>query len=74
MRFARDTEQAARAHRALDRLYELFTAEGFLPYRLDIEHSDWAGRLTPGVGARAFARRLKDAVDPHRVIAAGRYA
>lgn len=74
MRFARDTEQAARAHRALDRLYDLFTAEGFLPYRLDIEHGDRAGRLTPGVGARAFARRLKDAVDPHRVIAAGRYA
>ncbi|WP_371572177.1 FAD-binding oxidoreductase [Streptomyces sp. NBC_01314] len=74
MGFARDAEQAARAHGALERLYELFTAEGFVPYRLDIEHSGWAGRLTPGVGARAFARRLKDAVDPHHVIAAGRYA
>ncbi|MET7451347.1 FAD-binding oxidoreductase [Streptomyces sp. NPDC005574] len=74
MRFARDDEEAARAHRALDRLYELFTAEGFIPYRLDVEHTEWAGRLAAGTGARAFARRLKDAVDPHHVIAAGRYA
>lgn len=74
MKFARDGEEAERAHRALDRLYELFTGEGFIPYRLDIEHTDWAGRLPAGTGARAFARRLKDAVDPHHVIAAGRYA
>ncbi|MFC7994100.1 FAD-binding oxidoreductase [Streptomyces pilosus] len=77
MRFARDARdggEAERAHRALDRLYELFTGEGFIPYRLDIDHTDWAGRLPAGTGARAFARRLKDAVDPHHVIAAGRYA
>ncbi|WP_063756564.1 MULTISPECIES: FAD-binding oxidoreductase [Streptomyces] len=74
MRFARDGEEAERAHRALDRLYELFAGEGFLPYRLDVDHAGWAGRLPAGAGARAFARRLKDAVDPHHVIAAGRYA
>ncbi|MGC9542886.1 FAD-binding oxidoreductase [Streptomyces sp. UG1] len=74
MKFARDGEEAERAHRALDRLYELFTAEGFIPYRLDIEHTEWADRLAAGTGARSFARRLKDAVDPHHVIAPGRYA
>jgi 4-cresol dehydrogenase (hydroxylating) flavoprotein subunit len=74
MRFTREGDEAERAHRALDRLYELFTAEGFIPYRLDIGHTGWADRLAPGTGARAFARRLKDAVDPFHVIAAGRYA
>lgn len=70
----RDGGEAERAHRALDRLYELFTGEGFIPYRLDIDHTHWADLLPAGTGARAFARRLKDAVDPHHVIAAGRYA
>ncbi|MBQ0827175.1 FAD-binding oxidoreductase [Streptomyces tagetis] len=74
MRFPRTETEADRAHRTLDRLYELFTAEGFLPYRLDIEHTEWADRLTPGTGARDFARFLKTAVDPHRIIAPGRYA
>ncbi|MBH5134801.1 FAD-dependent oxidoreductase [Streptomyces sp. HB-N217] len=74
MKFPRGGEEADNAHLALDRLYELFATEGFIPYRLDIEHTDWADRLAPDTGARAFARRLKDAVDPHRVIAPGRYA
>ncbi|MER5431813.1 FAD-binding oxidoreductase [Streptomyces sp. NPDC002588] len=74
MKFARADDEAERAHRALDRLHELFVAEGFIPYRLGIEHADWADRLSAGTGARAFARLLKDAVDPHHVIAPGRYA
>ncbi|MFK4149098.1 FAD-binding oxidoreductase [Streptomyces sp. NPDC004065] len=75
MRFARADEAAvANAHRALDRLYALFTAEGFIPYRLDVEHTEWTGRLTPGTGERALARRLKDLLDPRQVIAPGRYA
>ncbi|MEU6807608.1 FAD-binding oxidoreductase [Streptomyces sp. NPDC046831] len=74
MKFARDGEECERAHRALERLYELFAAEGFIPYRLDIEHTEWADRLAAGTGARSFARRLKNAVDPHHVIAPGRYA
>ncbi|MEU0032254.1 FAD-binding oxidoreductase [Streptomyces sp. NPDC006335] len=74
MKFARQGEEVERAHRALDRLYELFVAEGFIPYRLDIEHTEWADRLAPDAGARSFARHLKDAVDPHHVIAPGRYA
>ncbi|GAA4800610.1 FAD-binding oxidoreductase [Streptomyces ziwulingensis] len=74
MRFARRGDEADAAHLALDRLYELFATEGFIPYRLDIDHTDWADRLAPDAGARAFARRLKDAVDPRHVIAPGRYA
>ncbi|MFE0275571.1 FAD-binding oxidoreductase [Streptomyces sp. NPDC058992] len=75
IRFDRDDDAAVeRAHRALDRLHELFAAAGFAPYRLGIEHIDWADRLAPDPGARALARRLKELLDPHRAIAPGRYA
>ncbi|MCS0602955.1 FAD-binding protein [Streptomyces sp. LP11] len=72
LRFPREGTGPRQAHAALDRLYELFGAAGYLPYRLDVDHGDWAGRLTDP-GALALTRRLRDAVDPHRVIAPGRY-
>jgi 4-cresol dehydrogenase (hydroxylating) flavoprotein subunit len=73
MKFARDGEAPQRAHRALDLLHELFTDAGFVPYRLDVDHADWAHRLTPDPRERALARRLKHTLDPRSVIAAGRY-
>jgi 4-cresol dehydrogenase (hydroxylating) len=72
MRFAPSHEQAA--HHTLDLLYELFTAEGFPPYRLDVDHSDWIDRLSPDPAARRFVRRLKETVDPNNVLAPGRYS
>jgi 4-cresol dehydrogenase (hydroxylating) len=72
MKFDRGS-QAGPAHRALDLLYERFTAAGFLPYRLDVDHHDWIDRCDHDPAARAFVRRLKEMVDPASVIAPGRY-
>ncbi|MFE1958624.1 FAD-binding oxidoreductase [Streptomyces sp. NPDC059479] len=73
-RFPRTSEDAARAHRALDRAYSLFSQAGFIPYRLDADHQAWADELSPDATAREFARRLKQLIDPQAVIAPGRYA
>ncbi|BFU45570.1 FAD-binding oxidoreductase [Krasilnikovia sp. MM14-A1004] len=69
IRFTREPAEAGHAHRTLDRLYELFTAAGFAPGRLDVDHAHWVAD-TP---ARRLVRRLKDTIDPNRVIAPGRY-
>jgi 4-cresol dehydrogenase (hydroxylating) flavoprotein subunit len=72
LRFA--PQDARKAHRVLDRLHQHFTAEGFLPYRLDVDHSDWIDRLSPDPAARRFVRRLKEILDPDDVFAPGRYS
>ncbi|MFD3496972.1 FAD-binding oxidoreductase [Streptomyces sp. NPDC058676] len=72
LRFARTADETARAHQALDLLYELFTEAGYLPYRLDVDHGEWTDRLTDP-GALALTRRIRDVIDPHRVMAHGRY-
>ncbi|MEV0230749.1 FAD-binding oxidoreductase [Nonomuraea sp. NPDC050786] len=74
IKFAREDRAAERAHRALDRAYELFSATGFMPYRLDIDHADWVDRLSPDPGARELVRRLKTSLDPNGAIARGRYS
>ncbi|RBQ12189.1 FAD-binding oxidoreductase [Spongiactinospora rosea] len=74
VKFAREERAAERAHRALDRAYELFSATGFMPYRLDIDHADWVDRLSPDPGARELVRRLKKTLDPNGAIARGRYS
>ncbi|GAA2236300.1 FAD-binding oxidoreductase [Streptomyces amakusaensis] len=73
LRFSRTDDGTTRAHAALDKLYELFTAAGYLPYRLDVDHGQWTDRLLDPQ-ALALTRRLREAIDPHRVIAPGRYA
>jgi 4-cresol dehydrogenase (hydroxylating) flavoprotein subunit len=74
VRFDREsTEEAAQAHRTLDLLYESFTAAGFWPYRLDIEHGAWAEQLSTRA-ARDLGRRVKALIDPDHVIARGRYS
>ncbi|MFB7089353.1 FAD-binding oxidoreductase [Streptomyces sp. NPDC056296] len=73
-RFPRTESDAQRAHRALDRTYELFAEAGFHPYRLDSDHHQWVDRLSGDPAARALVRRLKQTLDPRLVIAPGRYA
>ncbi|MFZ3561258.1 FAD-binding oxidoreductase [Streptomyces sp. BH055] len=73
VRFERNEAGAAAAHRALDLLYERFTAAGFVPYRLDIAHADWNDRLRVDPAATRLARRLKATLDPSGTIAPGRY-
>jgi 4-cresol dehydrogenase (hydroxylating) len=74
MKFHRLPGEVERAHRALDRAYELFTAAGFIPYRVDVDHAGWVDRLSPDLSARTFVRRLKNVIDPHCAIELGRYA
>lgn len=74
MRFDLRDDQIKLAHQALDRLYELFTDAGFIPYRLDVNHSGWIDRLSPDPASRRFVRRLKAMIDPNNVIAPGRYS
>lgn len=73
MRFEPRGEQVTRVHQALDLLYELFTEQGFIPYRLDVDHSGWLDRLSPDPASRRFVRRLKEIIDPNNAIAPGRY-
>lgn len=73
LRFRRTEDETTRAHQALDRLYELFTGAGYLPYRLDVDHGQWTDRLTDP-HALALTRRIRDLIDPHRVMAHGRYS
>ncbi|GIH72486.1 FAD-binding oxidoreductase [Sphaerimonospora thailandensis] len=66
-----ERKDAAAPHKALDLLYESFTAAGFRPYRLDVDHTDWFERL----GAdRELLSRFKTLLDPHQAIAPGRYS
>ncbi|GLW30927.1 FAD-binding oxidoreductase [Actinoplanes regularis] len=73
LRFPRTDDDFARAHQALDLLYESFTAAGFLPYRLDVDHHEWIDRCGGDPAARRFVRLLKELIDPTGVIAPGRY-
>jgi 4-cresol dehydrogenase (hydroxylating) len=72
-RFDRDPASAQRAHRALDLLYERFSAAGFVPYRLDVDHADRADTFRVDPASTALARRLKAVIDPAGTIAPGRY-
>lgn len=74
MRFEPRAERTALAHQTLDLLYELFTAEGFPPYRLDVDHADWVDRLSQDPAARRFVRRLREMVDPAGLLAPGRHS
>ena len=64
----REDERALQCH---DHIFESFVEEGHYPYRLGVQH---AGRLPRSVDYYdQFLAVLKQAVDPHRVLAPGRY-
>jgi len=73
LKFAPSEEATARAHRALDLIYERFVQAGFRPYRLDIDHAAWRRRLA-SPGTLALTERLETLLDPDGIIAPGRYA
>jgi hypothetical protein len=60
IKFNREQAEATRAHQALDRLYQLFTASSFTPCRLDIDHAHWVDQLSPDTAARQLVRRVKE--------------
>ncbi|MFD4674350.1 FAD-binding oxidoreductase [Lentzea sp. NPDC058450] len=60
-----DLAAAAEARETLDRLHDTFAAEGFLPYRRDVDRP---------VAATALQARIGQALDPGGVFAPGRYS
>lgn len=73
VKFSRGTAEVGRAHRTLERLYELFSEAGFTMCRLDVDHSEWASRFGADPAAKRLVRRVKNVLDPQHVIASGRY-
>ncbi|MFE9933525.1 FAD-binding oxidoreductase [Streptomyces sp. NPDC005533] len=65
--------QTGAAHRALDLAHLWFGEAGLRPYRLDSGHAR-AAAGTADTPETALQRALRAAVDPHGVMAAGRYA
>lgn len=74
IKFDATPEATSRAHAALDYAYEVFSPSGFLPYRLDIDHSHWRPQFAPDASAHRLSQRIRKVIDPNSVIAPGRYA
>lgn len=73
IKFDRGEREVRAAHAALDRLYDLFSQAGFTMCRLDVDHAEWAGKFATDPGERQLVGRIKELLDPHQVIASGRY-
>ncbi|WP_198358181.1 FAD-binding oxidoreductase [Streptomyces fildesensis] len=73
IRFTRNSGEAETAHRALDLLYEWFPAQGFVPYRVDIDHMGRVPALRSHPGQSRLMELLKTALDPQSLISPGRY-
>lgn len=43
--FKKSEKESADSLTALSKLHEKFTAQGFIPYRLGVEHAKWADQL-----------------------------
>lgn len=61
------------AHRFLDRLHTTFIAEGFDPYRLDVEHMAAAAAIRADEGQEAVLRAIANCLDPAGIVAPERY-
>jgi 4-cresol dehydrogenase (hydroxylating) len=72
VRFPRTADGSRRGHAVLGRLHRAFGQEGLFPYRADIDHQGAAALFGPGPYHDTL-RRLKRALDPHGIIAPGRY-
>ncbi|MFF1659153.1 FAD-binding oxidoreductase [Streptomyces sp. NPDC058255] len=73
IRFPRTAGDTERAHRALGLLYDLFPSNGFVPYRVDIDHMGHVPRLRHDTSQSDLLQRLKTVLDPHQLLAPGRY-
>jgi 4-cresol dehydrogenase (hydroxylating) len=61
----------ARAMACHDAIQDAWAAAGYPPFRLGVQSMAWLPAMTGD--DRAFLRALKDAVDPGRILAPGRY-
>lgn len=66
-----DAEETARAQACYEALFRAGQAEGFLPYRMNVQSMHLAVKNNP---FWVLAGRLKEAVDPGGIIAPGRYS
>ncbi|WP_181384439.1 FAD-binding oxidoreductase [Streptomyces sp. NWU49] len=73
IRFTRNFGEVEAAHRALNLLYEWFPAQGFVPYRVDIDHMGLVPALRSHPGQSRLVELLKTALDPQSLISPGRY-
>jgi FAD/FMN-containing dehydrogenase len=66
-----DHAQVDRAKACMTELLDSGSREGFVPYRIGIDAMAWleSRRLTQG----SLAARLRNAIDPERILAPGRY-
>lgn len=73
IRFEKHTDEALRAHTALDKLYDMFQAAGFRPYRLDVDHSHWSQYLLSDPQVSDLVASIKQLLDPNHLISNDRY-
>jgi 4-cresol dehydrogenase (hydroxylating) flavoprotein subunit len=66
------SDELSRARDCYDALLEAGRAEGFLPYRLAVGSMDWATHS--GGAFWDIAAQIKKSIDPHGIVAPGRYA
>ncbi|PHM70009.1 FAD-binding oxidoreductase [Xenorhabdus kozodoii] len=71
--FNKKSEEQPRTLHALDLLHEKFQENGFIPYRLGVNHSEWASKITPSDSENDFIRELKSLIDPQNIISNDRY-
>jgi 4-cresol dehydrogenase (hydroxylating) len=74
IRFERVEEEINKAHQALELLHEKFSASGFYPYRLDVEHPLANHRNARTLREGEIIRSLQKTLDPKGIFASGRYS
>ncbi len=67
-----DAAAASRARACFDELLAMGRREGFLPYRIGVQFRDRL--IDPALPFWRLATTVKEAIDPHHIIAPGRYA
>jgi 4-cresol dehydrogenase (hydroxylating) len=66
-----NTDETRRAKACYQALFDAGSERGFLPYRVGIDHMHLITR--PGATYWDFVSKIKQAIDPHGIIAPGRY-
>lgn len=67
----RSSEERARAHSCLNEMTEIFSAQGFYPYRINIDQHRTFANISPAHAS--VIASIKSVLDPNGIIAPGRY-
>ncbi|WP_340613250.1 FAD-binding oxidoreductase [Xenorhabdus thailandensis] len=71
--FDKNSNEQSSAFLALDLLHQKFNEHGFVPYRLDVDHSHWAKIITPNESEADFIKDIKSYLDRNNLISNHRY-